>query len=62
MNKIIVMSKNKRVDLGEYIVDIFYDEKTGEIEVSVLDELGDVIESISITNENNEDVDPRLNY
>lgn len=61
MNKIIVMSKNKRVDLGEYIVDIFYDEKTGEIEVSVLDELGDVIESISITNENNEDVDPRLN-
>lgn len=61
MNKIIVMSKNKRVDLGEYIVDIFYDEKTGEIEVSVLDELGDVIESISITNENNEDIDPRLN-
>jgi hypothetical protein len=61
MNKTMVMSKKKRVDLGEYIVDIFYDEKTGEIEVSVLDELGDVIESISITNENNEDVDPRLN-
>jgi hypothetical protein len=61
MNKIISMSTKKRVDLGEYVVDIFYDEKTGEIEVSVLDELGDVIESISITNENNEEVDPRLN-
>lgn len=61
MDKNIIMSKNKRVDLGEYIVDIFYNEQTGEIEVSVLDELGDVIESINITNENNDDVDPRLN-
>jgi hypothetical protein len=40
----------KRVDLGEYIVEIEYDETTGAIDVYVLDELEGVIESISITN------------
>ena len=40
----------KRVDLGEYFVDIEYDDMTGAIEVTVLDELEGVIESITITN------------
>ncbi len=40
----------KRVELGEYIVDIEYDDVTGAIDVEVLDELEGVIESISITN------------
>ena len=40
----------KTVDLGEYVVNIDYDDETGAIEVSVLDELQDVIETIVITN------------
>ena len=40
----------KKVDLGEYIIDIEYDDETGAIEVTVLDELEGVIESITITN------------
>lgn len=40
----------KRIDLGEYFVDIEYDDMTGAIEVTVLDELEGVIESITITN------------
>jgi len=54
----------KKVDLGEYIIDIEYDDVTGAIEVTVLDELEGVIESITITNtddssddeDNNDDV------
>lgn len=40
----------KTVDLGEYIIQIKHDDETGYIEVSVLDELYDVIETIIITN------------
>jgi hypothetical protein len=59
----------KRVELGEYIVDIEYDDVTGAIDVEVLDELEGIIESISITNseddssddsDNNED--PFIDY
>ena len=55
------MDNLKIIDLGEYIVEIIYNEKTGELEVSVLDELGDVIESINITNTDDKDFNPRLN-
>lgn len=44
------MIVRKKVDLGEYIIDIEYDDITGAIEVTVLDELEGVIESITITN------------
>jgi hypothetical protein len=44
------MIVRKKVDLGEYIIDIEYDDVTGAIEVSVLDELEGIIESITITN------------
>ena len=40
----------KKIDLGEYIVEIKYDDETGMIEVGVLDELEEIIESITITN------------
>ncbi len=40
----------KRIDLGEYIVHIEYNDETGAIEVTVLDELEGVVESITITN------------
>lgn len=55
------MDNIRIIDLGEYIVEIIYDEKTGELEVSVLDELGGVIESINITNTDDKDFNPRLN-
>lgn len=49
----------KRIELGEYIVEIEYDDVTGAIEVNVLDELEGVIEYISITNsETNNDLKP----
>jgi Holliday junction resolvase-like predicted endonuclease len=41
---------NRRIDLGEYIIEIKYDEENGELDVIVLDELEEVIESINITN------------
>jgi hypothetical protein len=44
------MVTKKTVDLGEYIVNITYDNETGSISVEVLDELRDIIESIDITN------------
>ncbi|TXG80784.1 MAG: hypothetical protein E6R13_07450 [Spirochaetes bacterium] len=47
----------KKIDLGEYIVEIEYDDETGAIEVTVLDELEGVIESITITNAQDEGSD-----
>ena len=48
----------RRIDLGEYIVEIEYEDATGAIEVSVLDELEGIIEYISITNaEPNKNID-----
>ena len=44
------MEVNKKIDLGEYIVVINYDDSTGTITVDVLDELEESIESITITN------------
>lgn len=45
------------VDLGEYIVKIEYDNETGAIEVTVLDELQEIIESLKITNAEDSDND-----
>lgn len=44
------MVTKKTVDLGEYIVNITYNNETGSISVEVLDELHGLIESIDITN------------
>jgi hypothetical protein len=44
------MVSKKTIDLGEYIVNITYDNETGSISVDVLDELHDLIESMNITN------------
>lgn len=52
----------KRIDLGEYIIKIAYDSKTGALDVSVVDELDELIESINITNdEDDEDFDENDN-
>lgn len=44
------MVSKKTIDLGEYIVNIAYDNETGAISVEVLDELHELIESMNITN------------
>jgi predicted RNase H-like nuclease len=44
------MITKKTIELGEYIVNITYDNETGSISVEVLDELHDLIESLDITN------------
>jgi hypothetical protein len=44
------MVSKKTIDLGEYIVNITYNNKTGAISVEVLDELHELIESMNITN------------
>ena len=67
------MVSKKTIDLGEYIVNITYDNETGSISVDVLDELHEIIESMNITNvedsrgddEDNDaaiDIDISLNY
>jgi hypothetical protein len=53
------MRIKKTIDLGEYIVDISYEKKTGYISVDVYDETEELIESLVISNleENNTNTD-----
>ena len=58
------MKITKTVDLGEYIINIEYDDNgSGYLKVTILDELEEEIEHIEIVNddETDEDIDPRLN-
>ena len=61
------MVTKKTIDLGEYIVNITYDNQTGSISVDVLDELHEIIESMNITNvedsgkDDDEDNDATIN-
>jgi hypothetical protein len=61
------MKITKQVDLGEYIINIEYnDDGSGYLKVTVLDELEEEVEHIEIMNDNDEDeedndIDPRLN-
>jgi hypothetical protein len=59
------MKITKQVDLGEYIINIEYnDDGSGYLKVTVFDELEEEVENIEIMNDENEednDIDPRLN-
>lgn len=58
------MKKTQKIDLGEYIILIEYDKTDGSLDVTVLDELEGIIESISVTNDIEPDdieIDPNLN-
>lgn len=59
------MKTKKRIELGEYIIKIVYDDVTGALDISVLDELEDVIETLNVINDedpdNENDVNPSLN-
>jgi len=50
------MARNEIVDLGEYIINIDYNGD-GRLNVSVLDELGGEIESLFISNSEDNDND-----
>lgn len=45
----------KKVDLGEYIIVIKYEDTSGSLKVTVFDELEEEIESLDITNDEDED-------
>lgn len=55
------MLVRKKLDLGEYIVKVLYEDETGELKVEVFDELNEIIESIHITNDEDSDDDEELN-
>lgn len=46
----------KRLDLGEYIITVDYDKKTSKLDVRVLDETGEIIEAILISEDEEPDV------
>lgn len=45
----------KKIDLGEYVITIYHNEIEEILEVTVFDELGEAIESIVITSDEDED-------
>ena len=56
------MKNTQRIDLGEYIIIIEYDKSNGSLDVTVLDELEDMIDMMSITNDDdNDEIDLNLN-
>ncbi len=59
------MVTTKKIDLGEYVVVIEYNKITGTLDVTVMDELEGVIETINVTNdeepEGDDEINPNLN-
>ena len=58
------MKTTKKVDLGEYVIIIKYDDSNGALDITVLDELEETIESINIVNDddtNDTEINPNLN-
>lgn len=57
------MKITKQVDLGEYIINIEYnDDGSGYLKVTVLDELEEEVENIEIINDDeNNEINPSLN-
>lgn len=46
----------KTIDLGEYKIKIYYDPKNSDLSVQVLDELNNLIESIDINDDEEEEM------
>jgi hypothetical protein len=55
------MKTSKKIDLGEYIVVIEYDSIFGTLDVTILDEAEGVIDSINITNDEEDNNEPPIN-
>ena len=46
---------SKKIDLGEYVIKIYHNDKDGRLDVEVFDEGGEIIESIYITEDNDDE-------
>lgn len=51
------MKTTKKIDLGEYIVVIEYNDADSSLNVTVLDELEGVIEAIKVTNDEDDEIE-----
>jgi hypothetical protein len=51
------MKTTKKIDLGEYIVVIEYNDTDSSLYVTVLDELEGVIEAIKVTNDEDDEIE-----
>jgi nitrate reductase NapAB chaperone NapD len=51
------MKTTKKIDLGEYIVVIEYNDTHSSLYVTVLDELEGVIEAIKVTNDEDDEAE-----
>jgi hypothetical protein len=47
--------RHKTIDLGEYIIEIDFDPKTNELDINVFDAAGEIIESMNISDSEDED-------
>ena len=47
----------KTIDLKEYKIIVKYEQETGDLDVEVYDELGDIIEAINIRSDEEDDED-----
>lgn len=56
------MIVNKKIDLGEYIITVEYnDDGSGHIKVTLFDELEDEIENIEVSNDEPIETDTKIN-
>jgi hypothetical protein len=46
---------SKKIDLGEYVIKIYHNDKDGRLDVEVFDEGGEMIESINITEDDDDE-------
>jgi hypothetical protein len=53
--KIDIMEIVKKIDLGEYVIVVRYNDEDGSLNVSIYDELEELVESVDITNSEDED-------
>jgi hypothetical protein len=51
------MKTTKKIDLGEYIVVVEYNDTDSSLYVTVLDELEGVIEAIKVTNDEDDEIE-----
>jgi hypothetical protein len=51
----------KVIDLQEYLIKINYDPKNSDLKIEVFDELGELIDFISILDDDNQDDEFNLN-
>lgn len=54
------MIKNKQLKIGEYTINIEYDDSNNSLEIVVLDALDEVIEGLLISDDIDEDEDELL--